>query len=136
MIDFEPTGNAISVITDTANRLTNFNKPLRQSGAYLERATKLRFAKEQDPDGNAWATLKKSTLRQKKTSAILRETSTMVNAISFLPPQGNLVRLVSPIDYSVWHQLGTKTMPARPFLGINVDDVNAIRTIFNNYLQS
>ena len=135
MLDFEIDLSTIRAIGDVADRLRDFGPALAETGAYLERTTKQRFLDEKDPDGKPWAPLKPSTLRQKKTNAILRETSTLAASITFLPPTQDSVRVVAGVEYGVFHQTGTKKMVARPFLGINNADVEAIKGIFSDHIQ-
>lgn len=163
MFEFDVNLSAIKALGDVAKRLQNFDAPLRESGAYLERRTKNRFDEEKDPDGRPWAPLKPSTLAAKGTTAILREKSILVGGIRFLSPTKNEVRVVSGQEYGAFHQTGTRPykirpknkkllkfqtadgfgfakevnhpgLPARPFLGINGEDVEKIRGFFEDYI--
>lgn len=134
MLDFEVDLSAIKALGDAVERLQDWQEPLAESGALLERRTKERFQDEKDPDGRPWAPLKKATLRRKKTKAILRETSTLVASIRFLPPTKNQVKVVPGVEYGIYPQLGTKYAPARPYLGITAQDVTDIRGIFEDYI--
>jgi phage gpG-like protein len=39
------------------------------------------------------------------------------------------------VDYALLHQLGTKRMPARPFMGFESGDPAAIGKIFSGYIE-
>lgn len=129
-------GTTIKALHRLKKNLKNVNKALRRSGLYMERQTKLRFAKQRDPDGKAWEPLKPSTLRRKKTRAILRETGALAASISVVGPSGSRVRVVAGQAYGIYHQTGTKKMPARKFLGINEENVTSIKKIFVQQLES
>lgn len=120
----------------TANKkLANLEKPLRNSGLYMERETKLNFARQQSPDGKPWAALSPSTLRQKKTGAILRETGALAGSVAFMGASATEARVGAGTEYGVYHQFGTSKMPARPFIGIADRHRDKIEQIFQSYLQ-
>lgn len=178
MLEFEVDLSAIEVVGKVAQRMSNFGPALRKSGIYLERQTRNRFLKEEDPDGRPWTPLSKATLKQKKTRAILRETGSLAASISMSGPANNEVKVSSSTFYGIYHQTGTKAfqvagrratlrfkvgksgrskfakqgkanfeqdvniggyqhpgIPARPFLGINEQDVAAIRGIFQDHVE-
>lgn len=117
--------------------VSDLREPLDEAGLYLERETRLNFARQSDPDGKPWAGLKASTLRQKKIRAILRESSTLVGGIEKEPASSSSVRVKSTgTDYGIYHATGTKFMPARPFIGIGARHKAPIERIFESYLGS
>ena len=117
-----------------ARKLSSYQQPLEETGAYLENRAKTRFLTQKDPTGKAWAPLRPSTLRRKKTRAILRETGVMAASISWLV-SGATVRVRPSVDYALLHQLGAKRMPARPFMGFESGDPAAIGKIFRGYIE-
>jgi phage gpG-like protein len=97
------------------------------------------FAREASPEGNKWAALAASTLAAKRrsgkrtkilvSSGRLRESLTRVGH----PEQITSVRTFrkktslfwgTKVPYSIFHQTGTKHMPARPHI-ISADDDDA-----------
>ncbi len=97
--------------------------PSRVSSAYAEELRQQldqQFATGQDPYGRAWAPLKPATLRQGRHPPPLTDSGHMSRNITALPMSGAGVRLVSTVDYSVYHQEGTTHMAARPFFPTNV----------------
>jgi len=116
-----------------AKRIKNLEKPTLEATTYLERQTKLRFAKEVDPDNAPWARLKPSTLARKTTNNILIETTTLVNSITSFA-LGVTGKVFTTIDYGIYHQMGTRWMAARRFLGINDEDTQGVVKIYTRYL--
>ena len=129
--------STIEAMQKLAKKSRSLKKPLRKSGLFLEREVKLNFAHQSDPDGKPWAPLKPSTLRRKKTTAILRETGALAASIAMEGPVGNQVRVVAGQAYGIWLQTGTRKMVARPFLGISEErHIPKIRKIFESHFES
>ena len=116
-------------------KLQNMSKPLTMAGMYMERETKLNFAKEADPDGNKWAALKPSTLRYKKTSSILRETGALAGSVRMTPATNKQVKVKASKSYGIFHQTGTSKMAARPFIGIGAQHKPKIKQVFQEYFE-
>ena len=117
-----------------ARRTANLSPAMAQAAAYMERQTRLNFAKESDPDGAAWAGLAPSTLRRKRSGAILRESGELVKSISS-SSSDKQARVFSPgPDYNIYHQQGTSRMPARVFIGIGEQHKEPVIRIVKNYL--
>ena len=126
--------STLEAIGKLSKKAANLDKPLRRAGLFMERETKLNFARESDPDGQPWAPLKPSTLRRKKTRAILRETGSLAASISMQGPSDNQVRVAAGIEYGIYHQTGTRKMTQRKILGINESrHVPKIQKIFESY---
>ena len=110
------------------------DKPLRESGVYMERQTRLNFGRESDPDGKPWAPLKPSTLRRKKTSAILRESGATVGSVAMKGPSGNSVTVSVGTEQAVFHQTGTSKMAQRKIIGISESrHIPKIRKFFESH---
>lgn len=125
--------STLRALSDLKQRTANLKKPLHESGAYLKRETQLNFARESDPDGKPWAPLKPSTLRRKRTRAILRESGSLAGSITFRT-QSPRVRIVVGVAYGIYHQTGTVKMAQRKILGISEDrHVPKIRQIFERH---
>jgi phage virion morphogenesis protein len=133
MLEITIQGQGFAKIDQLASRLQNLEQPLAEVGAYLERKAKLRFVTESDPSGKKWAPLRPSTLRYKKTNAILRETGAMAASIAFNVSR-NAVTVKPSVDYAIFHQTGAARMAARPIMGFEAGDPEAIAGIISGYL--
>lgn len=130
------TDRAIASMRRTQRNLRRMNKALDQVGMYMERETKLNFAKESTPAGAPWAGLAASTLRQKRSAAILRETSDLVNSIAAEPASETEVRVNGGgTEYGIYHQMGTSKMPQREYIGIESRHEPRIRKIIERYVS-
>lgn len=127
-------GTANFQVGQLKNKTKTLPRAIAKATVFMERQTKLNFAKESDPDGKKWAALSPNTLRQKKTNAILRETSASANSIA--STSAGLIGAVSAsTEYGIYHQTGTKKMPQRKFLGISESkDVPKIKQIVSDHL--
>lgn len=100
-------------------------------GGVLESSTRERFESKRDPAGISWEQLKPSTLRAKRTAegraygGILIKEEVMVDSITSHATSQSVAVGVTP-HYGVYHQLGTKHIPARPFLGLSVENESNI----------
>lgn len=136
MIEIQVKGEgAIEAVHKLARKARNLSKPMQQAGLYMERETKLNFAKQSDPDGAAWAALKASTLRRKRSGAILRETSALMGSIS-MSAGATEARVTAGTDYGVYHQSGTSKMAQRKIIGIGDRHIPKIRQIFEAHFKS
>jgi len=133
MLEIDVSTNEVRALEDVQARLRNLRPALGEVGTYLERKAKLRFVKQQAPDGSKWAPLQPSTLLSKKTRTILRETGNLVNSIAFNVGTDE-VRIKPSAEYGIFHQVGTKHMVARPFMGFEPDDAANIAEIFQDHI--
>jgi len=124
-----------SGLSKLAAQIKDMQGALDEAGLYMERETKLNFARQQSPDGAAWAGLAESTLRYKRTSAILRETGSLAASIQKQPASSTEVRITAGTEYGIFHQEGTSKMPARPFIGLNDRHEGEIMRIFERHIQ-
>jgi phage virion morphogenesis protein len=139
MLKVSISGDAEFKMDELQQKTKKLPRAIAKAALYMERQTKLNFAKETDPDGQAWAELSPSTLARKKTSSKLRETSSLVNSIA--GGSSGLIGFVNAsVEYGIYHQTGTNdekrgiSMPARKFLGIGADDVTKIEEIIRQHL--
>lgn len=100
--------------------------PLDAIGATLADSTRTRIIQGTiAPDGTPWEKLKPATIHAKGRDDILIHNSHLHKTIKYLV-QGNTLEVGSPLTYSKYHQVGTKHIPARPFLGLSDDDKRTI----------
>ena len=97
------------------------------------------FEAERSPEGKAWQELdpayKKSRHAQGYDGKILHRIGTLINSLNI--DYGDDFAAVGVSEsYGVYHQLGTKKMKARPFLGISEDGVEEIKDILKNAIRS
>ena len=135
-IDIDTQG--LRATDELISRLRDFGPALGEVGAYLEGKNKLRFAKQVDPSGNPWAPLKDSTIADKTRRGapleILIDRAILVSSF-FFEVSADEVRLKTNEDYLKWLQDGTRNMEARPVLGFEPGDSDAISRIFRRHIS-
>ena len=107
-------------------------RALKSIGQAVVGQTIERFENEVDPDGNKWKRRKVET-NKTRGRKILHNTG-QLKRVTYIAGKG-FVKIGAWVDYGVFHQSGTKKMPARPFLGINKDDYEEITEILTNQLR-
>lgn len=107
-------------------------RALKSIGQAVVGQTIERFENEVDPDGNKWKRRKVET-NKTRGRKILHNTG-QLKRVTYIAGKG-FVKIGASADYGVFHQFGTKKMPARPFLGINKDDYEEITEILTNQLR-
>ncbi len=136
MIEFEIKADAVlDKLRKAKQKLDNLSKPLTEAGLYMERETKLNFARQSTPEGAGWAALSPSTLRRKSSGAILRETGALMGSVAFQGASNTEARVGAGTAYGIYHQFGTSKMPAREFIGIASRHEPKIEKIFQQYLK-
>lgn len=110
--------NVLEAVNYAKKKLQTPTEPLQEIADFYKDDIRENFEQERSPDGMPWARLAPSTVRQKRTSYILRETFALFNAIK-TTVQGNEVRIGVDLFYAIFHQKGTNKIPARPFLGVS-----------------
>ena len=145
-----------SALTEAASRIVDLTPVMQSIGEYFLLRTRSRFDTETAPGGARWAVLAEATVRAKQrridsagykngrsrarsrspsATAILKDTYLLRDTINYQASPA-FVRVGTPQRYGVFHQYGTRRMPARPFLGIDDRDVAEIRSIVLDALQS
>ncbi len=133
MVKITISGNAKDELTVLIKKAASIDKPIREATLFMERETKLNFARETDPDGNPWSALSPSTLKYKRTNSILRETGTLANSVAG-ESNGTVGRVRISSDYGIWHQTGTSRMPQRKIIGISESrHIPKIEKIFESH---
>lgn len=124
-------------------------------GEYLMRSTEQRFKSQTAPDGTPWQALNPDYAEAKKYNKgkILTLRGYLRRYIHYQIPDANTVEVGSNLKYAAIHQFGgtirpkagkalsfggrfvrSVTIPARPYLGISVQDDKAIREIIRDWL--
>lgn len=97
------------------------------------------FETEQSPDGKKWEDLdpvyKKSRFAKGYDGKMLHRTGQLIDSLNI--DYGDDFAAVGVSEsYGIYHQLGTKKMSARPFLGVSEDGVEEIKDILKNAIRS
>ena len=133
MFNIKITGSAKKALDKLKAKAENLSDAVGEATLYMERETKLNFAQESDPDDVPWAPLMPSTLRSKRTSSILRETSTGANSVAS-EASGFRGRVYISTGYMLYHQTGTRKMAQRKVIGIGARHQKDILKIFERHL--
>ena len=96
------------------------------------------FESEQSPDGKKWEDLdpvyKKSRFAKGYDGKMLHRTGQLIDSLNI--DYGDDFAAVGVSEsYGIYHQLGTKKMSARPFLGVSEDGVDEIKDILKNAIR-
>jgi phage gpG-like protein len=108
-------------LLDKLARITDPLPVLRAAGAALAAASTRTF-REPDFRPAPWAPLKPETLKRKKgRGGILIDNALLWRSILAAEPSGNEVEVGTDRTYALFHQFGTRRMPARPFIPVQGD---------------
>lgn len=128
-------------IDATVSQLADKQRLMDKIGTYLVSTTQARIKTlKKGPDGAPWhpwaprtymARAKAGTL----AGGLLYNTGGLFNSVSH-HVAGDTVEVSSSAPYARYLQLGTKNMPARPFLGISKDDESAVAGIVRRHLRA
>lgn len=115
-------------------RLGDLSEPMGNIGAILEASTSDRIrSTKQDPDGNDWADTKPPKPRSQILIG-LGMSGGMLSGITHVASKDSVI-VGSDKHYAVYHQLGTRNMPARSFLGLSVQDYRDIDELLSDWLS-
>ncbi len=131
----------INELDFTIRQCKNISPILHEVSMQLENTTQESFEKETSPFGDKWTPLSKQTLKHKKGSKILTESSILQNSINSraklqqtkTSTQGSASGIVSigtNLEYAPIHQFGGKAgrglkvnIPERPFLPVKDNEI-------------
>ncbi|AAP95126.1 virion morphogenesis protein [[Haemophilus] ducreyi] len=110
----------------------------RKMASVLQEDAEDAFAMERTPDGVKWRDLspkyKKQRYNKGYTGNILQRHGDLAGSLN-IAYGDNFAAVGVAEHYGEYHQLGTKKMSARPFLGISEDGVEEIKEILNNAIR-
>ena len=120
--------------------LANPSAAMDQIGRYLVASTLRRFERERAPDGSPWL---KSARALAEGGQTLTDTGRLRGSIAHtVTDGGRAVEVGSKVLYAAIHQFGGRagrgrrvTLPARPYLGIDDRDRDAIARIVSRALE-
>lgn len=106
------------------DRLHDFSEPFREISADFQRIEQARF----DAEGPGWAPLSPSTLRRKAGGQIMVETGALRDSLTGGPGYIETITDFTAVfgtgdRKAVFHQSGTRFMPARPLINVGMQDV-------------
>lgn len=132
------TENINSQLKTLFRKLKDPSRALKQIGQLETSETKLRFRNQQDPSGNAWKPLSPFTIarRKKRSNKILLDTGRLRSSITFAVSNTD-VFIGTNVIYGSTHQFGNdkKNIPARPFLGVNKQTNENVRSVLKRFLD-
>lgn len=134
-------GNLQRNLKRAVARSKNLERPLKLIGIQMQKSTDKTFKAEGRPK---WDDLAESTKRQRRKGpratrkiAILQDTGQLKRSITYEIKKPSIVRWgpsrVAP--YGIFHQLGTRKMPQRKFLGLYPEDQRRIRQIASSEIK-
>jgi phage virion morphogenesis protein len=144
VIDDAALNRAIGGLLDRVNDLT---PALRDIGEYMVLATRDRFDDETSPDGVGWKPLNARYAARKAAQSgnltgILKRSSLLRDSIAYEVGPDFVVMGTNRI-YGPIHQLGGQAgrnrsvnIPARPFLGLSLEDTQEVVAILTDYGSS
>lgn len=125
-------------ITGTISKMEHATTMTQAMGEALVASTKGRFKSETGPDGNKWKPSIRAELEGGKT---LTDTAVLRNSIGYEATRTH-VAVGTNVVYAAIHQLGGKAgkglavdLPARPFLGVNDEDMAELRSIAEEFIK-
>lgn len=120
--------SSLNRLRDAGVDLRDLSRPVAEYVTYQEAQTRLNFAKESDSEGQRWKDLKPETWKRKKTKAIGRETSTLVNAVSS-NARGSSGMVFNNTEYAAPFQA------ERPFMGVSDKNLREAQGIFTRFIR-
>jgi len=120
----------------------DLTEPLTTAAFYLAQEARKCFDEQRSPDGAPWAGWKRppSAKRGGPASKLLRNTDVLMASLAG-KGQGHIESVMSAsmvwgtaVGYAAYHQYGTRTIPARPFIGVTDAMLEKIDQIVLDYL--
>lgn len=127
-----------SALQQAVDQLQRPEPLLEKIGQYLVSSTQARIrTTKTSPDGSPWAPWSPATSLAKQRSGqggtLLLNSGRLFNSITH-QVSNDTVEVNSNAPYARFLQLGTRRMPARPFLGISKDDESAIAGLVRRHI--
>lgn len=125
--------------------LENMLPVMEELGEYLAETTKARFRAGRAPDGSVWASKSPVTIARYpgSTQPLIGESKALSSTIAY-EAFSDRVEWGSPMVYAAMQQFGGSksafphlwgNIPARPFVGISVEDQASVLDITGDYLS-
>ena len=134
----EHLGPRLGAMASRVESLT-FAPALKVASVMIGAAAKENFARGHAPDGTPWAPLKRPRSGSKGGDRPLRDTGLLMASVS--GGSGHVEEVSAfallagtRVGYGQYHQHGTRTVPARPFLGFGPALVEKLDRVFSDHL--
>lgn len=140
-------GDAFAYLTRIEGGLGDATPLFTEIGSGLEASTRERFETKRAPDGTPWLDISPDWRAHKKAKGyaegILTMRGDLLASITFETGVDYAEIIAGPQEYAAIHQFGgTESMsagpaaiPARPYLGLSVDDEAEIREATDDWLR-
>jgi phage virion morphogenesis protein len=135
-VDDRELRRAISRIME---RLSNPQRAFKAIGLIVRNSVLKNFEAQGRPQ--RWKELKESTIRKKGSSRILEDTGRLRNSITYRAHR-DMVEIGTNVVYAGIHQFGGRAgrghsaeIPSRPFLMLQEEDYNVIKTTMLDFLR-
>lgn len=135
MFDLEIDITGISQLQTVAAGIedADVGEALEDAATVILNRIRTRFLNETDPDGMRWPP---SQAALKRTGGgTLFDTGRLFHSIQLFRRSNNEIAIATDVDYGVYHQFGTATLPQRQFLGFSDDDVEVAGQVFESRLM-
>lgn len=130
-------GGFDKVISKAGHKLNSTQALMASVGEALVSGTVKRFENEEDPAGKQWPASKRAAAEGGKT---LTKTARLRGSIDYAATSDK-VMVGSNVAYARIHQMGGKagkghkvSLPARPFLGVSVEDMEEVKNTMTDFL--
>lgn len=130
---------AQAALADMAADMADFTAVFKDFGEYMLRVQHDRFSRETGPEGK-WKALSPVTLKTKKHHKILTESGDLRGSINYRAAARRFAIGTNKI-YGAIHQFGGKagpghrvTIPARPYLGFTMTDIEELKALVKDHL--
>lgn len=114
-----------------------FKRLMDRIGNLMVQQTEARFSTQKDPRGIGWAK-RRSSLEPNR--AILTKTGRLRKSIRYNADESS-VEVGTNVEYAKYHQqsgvqtVRTKGLPARPFLGVSIQDERLLLQLIDQFLD-
>ncbi len=88
-----------------------------------------------DLKGRDWKPWSTSTRKKHGAHTLLKDSGAMLNTIKLLGASNEEALVAAAVPYSGFQHEGTRTIPAREFLGLGDEDEKAVAVIFEDQLE-
>lgn len=145
MLTIEVDSNELDRLNESlrklAKRIDSPRSLLADYGQVLVESKRSLFDRQVDPEGKAWAPLAAATIRAKRRSEapkperILYNFGTLAQGFTYKLIGNDSLLLEAP-KVGIYHQFGTKNMPARSFMQLSQNDVVEFDRLASQYLSA
>jgi phage gpG-like protein len=120
-----------------AKRLTNYAPLLEEFGKGLTASIRSNIDESRTPSGKPYPPLKYPRPRGHNPSPKpLIDSGDMYRSIRHVVTPPDTVRAGASFDRAVWQNRGTRTIPARTFVGLRSEDRNSLREQMKRFIEN